>query len=204
MDSTADTLRNEIDQRRQAISNDVDQLEERVHELTDVQHQFSERPMAFLGLAFGGGVLLGMLMGGSNDNDKRDRRRDSERRYTYSSFATEPQARYRGNGDSGDDSGFVSSLMSGSPGSSTESGKRRASSTFDEVRGALMAYAATRAEDFLKEALPGFNNEVEKVRRDSGRQDQYQGQPGFQSDQQRSGVQSSINPGSTTVSRGEV
>lgn len=204
MGSTTDALRNEIDQRRQAISNDVGQLEERVQELTDVQHQFNERPMAFLGLAFGGGVLLGMLMGGSDDNGKRDRRRDGERRYTYSSYAADSQGRQRGNGDGGDDSGFMSSLMSGSPGSSTETGKRRASGTFDEVRGALMAYAATRAEDFLKEALPGFNNEVEKVRRDSGRQDQYQNQPGSQSDQQRSGVQSSMNPGSTTVSRGEV
>lgn len=199
MGSTAESIRNEIDQRRQAISDDVNQLEDRVHELTDLQRQFQERPMTFLGLAFGGGVVLGMLMSGSSEDDERDR---NNRRYSYSPYATETANRYRGNGggsDGGEQGGFMSSLMSGSPGSSTETGKKRASSTFDEVRGALMAYAATRAEDFLKEALPGFNREVEKVRTDSGQSQQLRDQ----FDQQTS-VQSSLDPGSTTAPRGQV
>ena len=197
MDSTTDTLRQEIDQRRQAISDDVGQLENRVQEMTDFQHQYRERPMAFVGLAFGGGVLLGMLMSGGSDKNSDGRRRDDGRRYAYTTYSADQQSRQRGNGDDG---GFVSSFMSGSPGSSTEAGKRRASSTFDEVRGALMAYAATRAEEFLKEALPGFNREVDKVRQEGD----HSGQTSHQPQQPQPAMQSSMSSGSTTATRGEV
>jgi hypothetical protein len=200
MDSTADTIRDEIDQRRQAISDDVNHLEERMHELTDFQHQYRERPMAFLGLAFGGGVVLGMLLSGSSDDGQR---RQRGVRPSYTTYGADASSRYRGNGGSretDDQGGFVSSLMSGPPGSSTETGKQRASSTFDEVRGALMAYAATRAEEFLKEALPGFGREVDKVRSDSG-------QPGtrdYAFGQAPAQAQSSVSSGATMTSRGEV
>lgn len=150
MGETADALRDDIEARRHTMSRDVDELEQRARSVTDWRQQINERPMMALGVAAAGGMLLGLLTGGSNDKD-RDRAHAGSYSYGLPSW---------NGGDSG-----MGSWVTGDrgPSQATEAGKDRAASKVDEIRGALMGLAATKAEEFLKEALPGFRNEVSRV-----------------------------------------
>lgn len=131
---------------------DVDELEQRARSMTDWRYHLSERPLAVLGVAAAGGALIGMLTGGSRDEDRKG----------YQTYAYQRQA------SNGGDTG-VTGWVTGERGPSvaTEAGKDRAASKIDEMRSALMALAVTKAEEFLSEALPGFSQEVDKVHQKS-------------------------------------
>lgn len=158
MGQTADTIRNDIESRRQEMTHDIDELEQRARAMTDWRQQLNDRPMAALGVAAAGGLLLGMLTGGSKDKDRQEQPRSS---YYSGGYSRESDGHNGGSGMSG--------WMTGErgPSQATEAGKDRAASKIDEIRGALMGLAAARAEEFLKEALPGFDREVNKVQQKS-------------------------------------
>lgn len=157
MGETADTIRSDIESRRQEMTHDIDELEERARAITDWRQQLEDRPMAALGVAAAGGLLLGLFTGGSSDKDRRE-----QRRYSYGSgYGRESDGHNGGSGMSG----WVTGERG--PSQATDAGKERAASKIDEIRGALMGLAAARAEEFLKEALPGFDHEVNRVQQKS-------------------------------------
>jgi hypothetical protein len=40
----------------------------------------------------------------------------------------------------------------------------RASSKLDDIQGALISVAATKLEEIVRDAIPGFDNEIHRVR----------------------------------------
>lgn len=184
MGETADAIRHDIEHRRREMTSDVQELEDRARSMVDWRQQFRERPMAAVGLAAAGGLLLGMLTSRSNDDEREDRGRSYAPSYTayqptsYPSYAT--RAAGEGNGrDAQQQAPGMFGWVSGQygPSQATDAGKHRAASKVDEIRGALMALAATKAEEFLREAIPGFGQEVEKVKRDSDSGDRRSNNP---------------------------
>ncbi len=155
MGETADAIKDDIEHRRRAMTHDVNELEERAKSMTDWRQHVEDRPMTVLGLAAAGGLLIGWLTGSSSD-------RAREPRYGSS---YQPQSQ---NGGGHGVSGWVTGEHG--PTQATQAGKDRAASKVDEIRGALMGLAASKAEEFLKEALPGFSQEVDRVqqKRDGG------------------------------------
>lgn len=152
MVETADALKDDIEARRHAMTQDVDELEQRARSMTDWRQQINERPMLALGVAAAGGMLLGFLTGGSGDKDRA--RTDT---YSYGLPTW--------NGGDSDRGGWITGERG--PSYATEAGKDRAASKVDEIRGALMGLATTKAEEFLKEVLPGFRDEVSRVQEQS-------------------------------------
>lgn len=152
-----DTLEQQIDDQRQKLESNIDELEGRAKQLTDWEYQFQQRPLLMVGIAFGGGVLLGSLLGGSSSKDQQQQQQ-APPQYQYQQMHPQQQ----GQRHDGSPMGWITG--SEGPTQSTQSGKQQAAGKVDEMRGALMGLAATKVEDFLKESLPGFNQQVEKIR----------------------------------------
>lgn len=161
MGETADSIRRDIDRERNQLEDNlesiearvrdtttqvqdkVEEVQEKVKDATDWRAQFEKRPMVGLAVAFGGGVLLASMLGGGND------RRSSSGSY-YGGYQPQSQgfSSYQGNGG-------------------MDVGKQHASSTFDNVKGALMGVAAAQLKNVLSDALPGFSDEYRQVERET-------------------------------------
>ncbi len=61
MGQTASQIENHIENKRADLSSNLQELEYRVKSATDWRRQFQSRPAAFLGMAFGGGILLAAM-----------------------------------------------------------------------------------------------------------------------------------------------
>jgi ElaB/YqjD/DUF883 family membrane-anchored ribosome-binding protein len=99
MGESADQLREEIEMKRQDASGKIEQIEQKVTDTADQvrgqvdqvkqtfdwRKQVNERPLAALGAAFIGGIVLSSILGEDDDDrDRRDRDRRRDRgRYSF-------------------------------------------------------------------------------------------------------------------------
>lgn len=159
MGETTDSIRRDIDRERHLLEENlegieskvqgatnqvqdkVEEVQNKVKEATDWRVQFDRRPMVGLAVAFGGGVLLTSMLGGG-DKDRGGR--------SYYGSSYQPQ--------------YQSFNATGG----ADVGRQHMSSTFDNVKGALMGVAATQLKSVLSDALPGFADEYRQVERESG------------------------------------
>ena len=65
MDEKPNEIMQRIESQRDRLGQNIQELERRVKETTDVKAQFERHPMVAVGLAFGGGLLLSSLVAGS-------------------------------------------------------------------------------------------------------------------------------------------
>jgi len=79
MGQTADQLRDEVDQAREAATQKIEDIEqkvasaaEQVKEQFDWRHQVDDHPLVAVGAAFIGGMALGGLTGGGDRHDGHD------------------------------------------------------------------------------------------------------------------------------------
>jgi len=136
MGERSSEINQDIRATRAELGSNLQQLEHKVKGITDWREQFHKSPFTMIGLAFGGGLLLATATGG-----RRSR--------PY----------YGGNGGNGHDEGNDESRRA------TNSQMKRASDTWDTIKGALIGVAAGKAQTFLKEAVPGFGEEFQKVQK---------------------------------------
>jgi hypothetical protein len=77
MDETSDQIERHIQETRNDLGDNFNELEEKVKTAVDWRAQFEERPGTMIALAFGGGVLLSALLAALRSS----RRRTSEGRW---------------------------------------------------------------------------------------------------------------------------
>jgi len=140
MGETSDQIERHIQETRNDLSNNFNELEEKVKTAVDWRAQFEERPGMMLGLAFGGGVLLSALL-----PSLRSRKRSSEPQWDASVNHEVPN--------------FSSS-------SRTESDDEisKALETWGALKTALVGVAASKLSDFVEGMLPGFKQEFTNAR----------------------------------------
>ena len=61
-----------IENTREELGSNLQELEQKVKSVTDWKHHFQKNPMTLLGVAFGGGILLANMLGGRK-NSRRAR-----------------------------------------------------------------------------------------------------------------------------------
>jgi len=71
MGQTTRQIEAHIEDTREDLGANLNELEQKVKSVTDWKQQFRSNPMTMLGVAFGGGILLATMSGG-----RRDRRRE--------------------------------------------------------------------------------------------------------------------------------
>lgn len=143
MGETTGQIAAHIEDAREDLGSNLQELEQRVKSVTDWRQQFRSNPMMMVGLAFGSGVFLATMAGGRRN-----------RLSGMSSPSTAPLT-----GDS-------------SRGAITSRGianreKQQVIETWDNIKGALVGVAASRLKSFLGESIPGFEEHLKKTEGDS-------------------------------------
>ena len=144
MGETSDQIERHIQQTRNDLSENFNELEEKVRTAVDWRAQFEERPGTMLGLAFGAGVLLSALL-----PSPRSRGRSSEPHW-----------------DAPANHG-VQDFSSNSR-TETDDNESKALETWTALKGALAGVAASKLSDFVEDMLPGFKHEFMKARTGKG------------------------------------
>ncbi len=136
MGEKSDEIIDQIENQRNALGRNLEELETRVKRTTDWKAHFDDNPALMLGIALGGGLLLGALVGGKSESSPGYKLHTNR----YSSV---------------DDSG--SGLMS-SP--ATSQAKQHAVEALDKIKGALIAFGTVKAKEFLSNAMPGIEQHL--------------------------------------------
>ena len=132
MDERPDQIEDHIRSTQRELGNNLQELENKVKDATDWRVQFERHPVAFLGFAFAGGLLLSAGLGG-------------RRRHSFINDRTWPAAAYmNGSGlrNPANDPGFER--------------KENSSNVWNGIKGALLAAAGTQVSNVLGEFVPGF------------------------------------------------
>ena len=134
MGETPDQIERHIYEKRNELGENIHELQQKVKTAVDWRAQFDRRPMTMMGLAFGGGLLLSILFPGGHRSHRSSRRwsRDRERETRESQpseHLSKPKAPESGN---------------------------KASTTWDDIRGAVLAVAGSRLGSLMEGVLPGF------------------------------------------------
>jgi hypothetical protein len=138
MGEKSNQITRDIEEQRAQLGSNLEELEGKVKDIADWRQQFQNSPFTMMGLALGGGILLSSVLGGRRSRTYYASRRDSGRQWRdETSFREGDRA--------------------------THSQMRRASDTWDTIKGALIGVAAGSAKNLLKEAIPGFTEEFQKV-----------------------------------------
>jgi len=140
MDQTSHQIERHIQETRNELGDNFNELEEKVKTAVDWRAHFEERPGAMLALAFGGGILLSALLPSP---------RPSRRRYPEAPLAAQPHLEI---------SPEVAKLQT------TYGDKpRQGVETWDALKAALIGVATAKLSGFVEELVPGFQQQFAKA-----------------------------------------
>lgn len=139
MGESADRIEERIQQQRLELQQNVRELQRKAARAVNWRAQFDQRPMTMIGVAFGGGVLLSVLMGG--------RRPTAPRMSSSYDTPTSSAARTTSPPDQG----------------------RAPGHTWERLQGALLGVAAARLGTAVESWLPGFQESYDNTGRSQGR-----------------------------------
>ncbi|GEM_PF-789905 len=173
MGQRSDEIKKHIDTKRSELSENLEQLEQRVKNTTDWRVQFDKRPMVMVGVAFGAGLLAATLI------PRRGRSRKS-RTSSYSGYASSGAGSYPGSsalsqayagsqGYSGSSEGGTWTGSSKQP-SATRREMRKAWSMLDDIRASLIALGSSRLKGYLGDMIPGFQEHYRHTAESRGSQ----------------------------------
>jgi hypothetical protein len=166
MDERPDEIMNQIESQRDQLGRNLNELEARVKRTTDWRAQFDRNPMLAMGIALGGGLLIGSMVGGSGHRIKRS---------SWSSSSSSEAGSYKSanlasstSAGSHIGSGGASSAMTSSP---YREHRRKTTDTLEQIKAALIAFGTAKVKEFMSEALPGFQQHLaDAERRGASRQ----------------------------------
>ncbi len=141
MGQTASQIENHIEGTREHLSSNLRELENKVKSVTDWRHQFHSRPLIFLGLALGGGVLAATALGG---------RSSGPRHHHHYAPPAPPQGTEQQHSHL-----HVPEMLAPT--------LDKASKVWDTFAGALVGIAATRVKDYVEQVLPGFAEQYHRA-----------------------------------------
>ncbi|MEX2263658.1 MAG: hypothetical protein WD696_17005 [Bryobacteraceae bacterium] len=109
-----------------------------------VRNQFQKHPITMVGAAFGGGLMLSMMIG-----------KNGSRRRTRSSYE------WSGQEERSRESSYTKGATQPSRAMSYQ--RRRAGEMWDNMKGALIGVSAFNVQRFLETVIPGFREEYQKT-----------------------------------------
>jgi hypothetical protein len=151
MDEKPDQIIGHIEAQRHELGRNLNELETRVRATTNWRTYFDKNPMMMIGVALGGGILMGSMVGGKGRGSSRS---------SYSS--TSSSSKYSGSQASS--AGIASSLSSSIP----SEHRKKVTDTLEQVKGAIIAFGIAKAKEFMNEALPGFGHHLSQSEQQHG------------------------------------
>jgi len=180
MDEKPDQIMNHIDTQRQELGRNLNELESRVKGATDWRMQFDKNPMLMMGVALGGGLLLGTMVGGKRSSN-RSSYNSGSRNYTSTTMRSAGAgATAYGLSSSGSGSGSGASTSSSSTSPALREQKRKATDTLEHMKAALVGFAVAKVKEFMSEALPGFDHHLNEAERKNSQHESHGGSFGHE------------------------
>jgi hypothetical protein len=186
MDEKPDQIMNHIEAQRDQLGRNLNELESRVKRAADWRNQFDRNPMLMMGVALGGGLLLGTMTGSSSRRSGSSRSSwspsSSSSSKGYGAAGISPSSSYSavGSGTGSSAYGSGSGSAYGSSHQPMSEQRRKASETLDHIKSALIGFATAKVKEFMTEALPGFNTHLDEAeRRFTGGQSTGHSQTGY-------------------------
>ena len=139
MDETSDQIERHIQETRNDLGDNFNELGDKVKKAVDWRAQFEERPGTMLGLAFAGGVILSAVLPAG----RRSR------------------SAYAGSGSPPGGQAWSPSRPSSPPPASKPSETRQ---SVEALAGALISVAVNGASRFIDSLMPGFEREFSSAR----------------------------------------
>jgi hypothetical protein len=139
MDETSDQIEQHIQETRNDLGENFNELGDKVKKAVDWRAQFEERPGTMLGLAFAGGVILSAVLPAG----RRSR------------------SAYAGSGSPPGGQAWSPSRPSSPPPASKPSETRQ---SVEALAGALISVAVNGASRFIDSLMPGFEREFSSAR----------------------------------------
>jgi hypothetical protein len=141
MGEKPDQIERHIYEQRAELGENINELQDKVKTAVDWRVQFEQRPLAMMGLAFGGGVALALLFGGGRKSrySSPDWKTERNRRLLQTDYSSGTQLRAWDHKSNWSES-----------------------STWDNIRGAILAVAGTKLGALIEEVLPGFQEQYRR------------------------------------------
>ena len=134
MDETSDQIERHIQETRNDLGDNFNELGDKVKKAVDWRAQFEERPGTMLGLAFAGGIILSALLSsGRRSRSTYGRGWKSAKKHNWTPSLTS------------------STLPAGKPSETRQS--------VEALADALVGVAANAASRFIDSLMPGFERE---------------------------------------------
>ena len=157
MGEITNKIEQEIREKRDNLGRNLDELEDKARELTDWRTHYRNHSAAFLGAAFGAGMVLGLAAVG---------RRQASRAYTdhdihdidvsHDPYGDRSRRQAVG-GSTGRGTGTAARAL------------RQVGDTWEQIADALVRTASSKAIELVGEFVPGFRDNVRR------RDDRYEG-----------------------------
>jgi hypothetical protein len=171
MDEKPDQIMSHIESQRNELGRNLNELESRVRRTADWRALFDRNPMLMMGVALGGGLLLGTITAGSR---RSSRSSWSSSAKSYGTSTPSSSSSYSspssygtsspGYGSAGTSSGYISSNKPKRTPAIREQ-RRKATDTLEQIKAALVGFATAKVKEFMTEALPGFNQHLDEAER---------------------------------------
>lgn len=143
MGERTDQIEQEIRERRNQLSDNFGELEQKLKRAVDWRAQFQQRPGTLLAVAFGGGALLSTLFAPRHSRRESHRTEPSHSSYTPSrAYAT----------------------TTAPPPALNAASHSEARENLDALRGALFGVALNRVTGIIDALLPGFQQEFTRAK----------------------------------------
>ena len=140
MDEETSTIKQRIDNEREQLGRNLDEIEDRVKKATDLKTHFDRNTPWILGGAVAGGFLLSRLFHKSSASGHPPRREAN---------ATE--------------------RITSSPNPRSPSHLSRLSETLDNILEGLVGVVSNKMHSFVADAVPGFGEEYDAIERQRAR-----------------------------------
>jgi dienelactone hydrolase len=141
MAEQTDQLEKHIQFKRTELGQNLEELESKVKRASDWHTYFERYPMTALGLSFGGGILLSMML--SNGSSRSRRIADS-----VDWQENQPRA-----------------AALDYPRRNAGGARDKVVETVDTIKSALLGLATAKVHDILSDAIPGFREQFQKAER---------------------------------------
>ncbi|HXK59237.1 MAG TPA: hypothetical protein PLP42_05015 [Acidobacteriota bacterium] len=189
MGQRSDEIKRHIDNQRNELSENLEELEERVKKTTNWRAQVEKRPLTALGIAFGSGLLLGSILpiGGG--------------RSEYHPQTAGPHAQpLTGQGYSGSSggAGYVEPSRRTAKKTATSRELRRAWTTLDTIRASLVGFGAAKLKEYLGQMIPGFEEHYRRTEEEQRKAESTETTTSTSTDPGSSHLSSSYSSPSTT------
>ena len=140
MGERTDEIERHISDTRNELGDHIDELQQKVKTTFDWRAQFQQRPWMLVGAAFGGGLLVSLLIPGGRSSSRDRNQRWRPERYGRSS-SEHRRLEYSG-------------------GQGRSAFAEKTAGVWDNIRSALLTTGVSRLTSFVEELLPGFHEQL--------------------------------------------